>query len=195
MKIFITGTDTGVGKTFIAGLLCMRFNCAYFKPIQTGEDSDSKYIKSIFKVRTYPEVYQYSAPISPHIAAAMQNDEIDISTIHLPNEERLIIEGVGGLMVPLNKERLVIDLIKHLGIPVILVSRTEIGTINHTLLSIEALRTRGIEILGVVLNGNANPHNTESIRYYGNVRILAEIPILSAVTDCELQSILKFFNI
>ncbi|MDZ5762645.1 ATP-dependent dethiobiotin synthetase BioD [Candidatus Cyrtobacter comes] len=195
MNIFVTGTDTGVGKTFVSGLLCMRFGYTYFKPIQTGAELDSKVVQEVFDVNIYPEVYRYSAPLSPHIAAAMENDEIDINKISLPYGKGLIIEGAGGLMVPINKKHFIIDLIKHLGTPVILVSRTEIGTINHTLLSIDALRKRGIEVLGVVLNGNANKHNADSIKFYGNVRILAEIPKLDVITYRSLQSISKTFKI
>lgn len=183
MKIFITGTDTDVGKTVVSSWLCLHTNYDYFKPIQTGSrlGTDSHEVKKLTNVHIHPESFIYQEPLSPHQASLLEKKEISFNKISLPSKNNLIIEGAGGILTPLNKKKLLIDLVKKWRTPVILVARTTLGTINHTLLSIEALQSRGIAILGVILNGPANHENLQAITYYGKVPVLAWIPKLQEI--------------
>lgn len=186
-QFFVTGTDTGVGKTFISALLMMLLDASYWKPIQSGRDpyADSDFIQQFTQLPEssfFPEGYKLSEPLSPHAAARIDGITIDINTLSLPPLEsqrrHLIVEGAGGVLVPINDSMLVADLIAHYKIPAIVVTRTTLGTINHTLLTIEALRRRSIPIAGVVMNGPDNPSNRASIEKYGNVPVLFHVPHL-----------------
>jgi dethiobiotin synthetase len=191
MKIFITGTDTHVGKTLISSWIALHTGFSYFKPIQTGtrDGSDSLEVHKQSDTKIYPESYAYKEPLSPHLAAKLENDMIDIEKIVLPPSPNLIIEGAGGVLVPINDTYLMVDLIKKLGAPVILVARTTLGTINHTLLSLEALRSRNIAVLGVIMNGEKNPQNSHSIELYGRTPVLAEFTKLDSVSMNTLKSV------
>lgn len=191
MKIFITGTDTNVGKTLISSWIALHTGFSYFKPIQTGtrDGSDSFEIQKLSDTKIYPESYAYKEPLSPHLAAKLENDMIDIEKIVLPPSRNLIVEGAGGVLVPINDTYLMVDLIKKLGAPVILVARTTLGTINHTLLSLEALRSRNITVLGVIMNGEQNTQNSNSIELYGRTSVLAELPKLESVSMNTLKSV------
>ncbi|WP_339048758.1 dethiobiotin synthase [Candidatus Mesenet endosymbiont of Phosphuga atrata] len=189
MQIFITGTDTSVGKTLISSWICLHTGYSYFKPIQTGADKDSDVVSKLANSNIYEESYIYKNPLSPHLAASLENSSIDISRINLPKERNLIVEGAGGILVPINKIMFMVDLIKKLNIPVILVARSTLGTINHTLLSLEALRTRGISILGVILNGSHNQDNIKAIEFYGKVEVLASVPKLQEVSKKSLMQL------
>jgi dethiobiotin synthetase len=191
MKIFITGSDTNVGKTLISSWIALHTGFSYFKPIQTGtsEGSDSLEVHKLSKTKIHPENYIYKKPLSPHLAAKLENDMIDIEKIILPSSCNLIIEGAGGVLVPINDTYLMVDLIKKLGAPVILVARTTLGAINHTLLSLEALRSRNIAVLGVIMNGEQNPQNSNSIELYGRTSVLAEFPKLDSVSMNTLKRV------
>lgn len=191
MQVFITGTDTNIGKTLISSWLCLHTGYEYFKPIQTGgyEHTDSRTISHITDNKIHKEVYLYQEPLSPHLAAMLENEEIDISKIKLPKTKDLIVEGAGGLLVPINRNYLMIDLIKLFSIPVILVASSELGTINHTLLSLEALRSRDIEILGCIVSGKLNQYNCDAIEYYGATKILIQFPYLSEINKEILSKI------
>ncbi len=191
MKIFITGTDTNVGKTLISSWIALHTGFSYFKPIQTGtrDGSDSFEVQKLSDTKIYPEVYAYKDPLSPHLAARIENNTIDIEKILLPEEKNLIIEGTGGVLVPINDTYLMIDLIKKLGVPVVLVARTTLGTINHTLLSLEALRTRNIPVLGVIMNGKQNLRNSNAIEVYGRTSVLADFPKLETTSMNTLRSV------
>jgi dethiobiotin synthetase len=191
MKIFITGTDTNVGKTLISSWIALHTGFSYFKPIQTGtrDGSDSLEVQKLSDTKIYPESYAYKEPLSPHLAAKLENDMIDIEKIILPEASNLIIEGAGGVLVPINDTYLMVDLIKKLGAPVILVARTTLGTINHTLLSLEALRSRNITILGVIMNGENNIQNSNAIEVYGRTSVLAKFPRLDSVSMNTLKGI------
>ena len=191
MRIFVSGTDTDVGKTLVCAWLCLQTGYDYFKPVQTGIEAgtDSEQISALAGVRVHAERYRYPGPFSPHWSAALQHDTIDADAIALPCADRLIVEGAGGLLVPLNDKTLMIDLIQRLQLPVILVVRSALGTINHTLLSLEALRHREIPVLGVVMNGEPNPANEAAIQHYGRVPLLAVLPRLPEVSRAGLQQI------
>jgi dethiobiotin synthetase len=190
MQVFITGTDTNIGKTLVASWLCLHTGYDYFKPIQTGscEGIDSQTVFLLSGSKIFPEAYVYHEPVSPHLAAKLENQVIDIKNIKLPNSSYLIVEGAGGVLVPINENTLMIDLIKHFNIPVMLVVSARLGTINHTLLSLEALRKRDIDILGVTMIGD-NLHACEAIEFYGKCKVLAQVPTLPEITKEHLKKL------
>ena len=180
---FVTGTDTDVGKTVVCSWLMLALDGEYWKPVQAGLDGETdeamvRRLTGLPNERFHDSVYRLKAALSPHEAARREGIAIDINRMTLPRHRRpLIVEGAGGLLVPLNGESFVADLIVKLGLPVILVARSQIGTINHTLLCLEALRARQIEIAGVVINGPANPANRDALANFGRVPIVAELPV------------------
>ena len=157
----------------------------YFKPIQTWIEygTDSLSVKPYCKGIIHKEAYCYNMPLSPHLAAHFANSEIDIDKIDIPDVENLLIEGAGGVLVPINDKFLMVDLIKKIGAPAIIVSRAGLGTINHTLLTIEALRYRDCSMAGVILNNVVDTKqcddNARAIEHYGNVPVLAQLPKLN----------------
>jgi dethiobiotin synthetase len=196
MKIFVTGTDTDVGKTLVSAWLCLHTKADYFKPIQSGSElgMDSDFVSKIAGNHIHPESYVFSQPLSPHLAAAKENKSILLNHISLPaHANNLVVEGAGGVMVPLSEQHLMLDLIEQLKLPVLLVCRSKLGTINHTLLSLQALRSRKITILGVIMNQGENDDNKRAIEYYGHTSVLMTIPQLdtSVTTACLAQKLLK----
>lgn len=180
--IFVTGTDTGIGKTVVSGLLCKSWNAGYWKPVQSGtvEGTDAAFIQDLTRLpgsHFYDSTYLLREPLSPHAAAEIDGVQIDLQQFALPHctQDTLVIEGAGGVLVPLNKSALMVDLIKQLNVPVIVVARSTLGTINHTLLTLQALRSRSISVIGVILNGPRNSGNAKAISEYGETRILAQI--------------------
>jgi len=190
---FVTGTDTDVGKTVVSAWLVAQLGANYWKPVQAGNhpETDSEIVRRLTEVaadRILPEAYVLPEPIAPHEAARRAGVSIDMQKLIPPASDRpLVVEGAGGLMVPLTDTAFVIDLADQLELPVILVARSTLGTINHTLLSIEAIRRRGIPLAGVVVN--ETPHNRAAIERYGQVEIIAEIPWLDQVTPATLSAI------
>lgn len=186
--IFVAGTGTGIGKTVVSAILTEALHADYWKPIQCGnlEDSDTHFVRSMLSnhvTKCYPEAYRLKTASSPHYAA--QAEGVEIKPTHFTAREsdiRLVIEAAGGLMVPLSKDYLVIDLIKHLEASVILVSKNYLGSINHTLLSIEALKQRGIDVLGIIFNGENYFDNQEIIQHFTQVNILGQVDIAEEVT-------------
>jgi dethiobiotin synthase len=181
MKVFISGTDTSVGKTVISAWLCHHLNASYWKPIHCGNmhNPDSSIIKKLTnfdKKYIYPEAYIFKYPVYPYLAAKLENVTVDRSKFILPKTDKhMFIEGCGGAYVPIWKDFIVMDLIKQLDVPTILVSRSTLGTINHTCLTLEAFRSRGIKVLGVVMNGPQSDENKEAIEVYGKTKVLAEL--------------------
>ena len=194
-KVFVTGTDTGVGKTLVSALLCAALDGIYWKPVQTGsrDGSDRQTVRSLARLREedeIPEVYSFPDPVSPHLAARWTGVRLRLDAFprpQVPDSKWLIVEGAGGVMVPLNDSEFMRDLIKYLGFPVVLVARTALGTINHTLLSLGALRHAGIEVRGVVLNGEDNQDNRLAIQQYGQVPILGWVPPLTRISREDLR--------
>lgn len=195
MSYFITGTDTDVGKTIVSAWLMLHSPKAlYWKPIQAGQcDRDINRVQNLTKLpqaRFVPSLYDLVEPLSPHESARRENIEIEWDKLQIPTSHSpLIVEGAGGLLVPLNRHYFLVDLIKKLQIPVILVARSGLGTINHTLMSLEIIRNRNIPIAGVILNGSLSPHNKQAIEEYGQVKILAEIPKLTRLDKDALMAI------
>ena len=199
MKIFITGTDTNVGKTVVSSWLSYHYNFHYWKPIQSGDEngvSDTDFVKKVLnekdgQIEIFNPKYSFREPLSPHLAAKMNQVSIDFSRIKtsIPNKKKLLIEGAGGIFVPLNDKFMMIDLIEILETPVIIVARSSLGTINHTILTLEALRERDIKILGVILNGEKNSENKKAIEFYGKTKVLFEFPKLSYDLTNEIQNL------
>ena len=198
---FVTGTDTDVGKTVVAAWLLAQLDGAhldacYWKPVQAGTvpETDSATVRRLSGVdgaRILPEAYVLPEAIAPHEAARRVGIAIDMARLIAPpcDDGLLVVEGAGGTMVPLNNDALVIDLAEQLWLPMILVARSTLGTINHTLLSLEAIRRRGLPLAGVVINGPETPHNRAAIERYGQVEVIAEIPWLDTVDRAALLAI------
>ena len=187
--VFVTGTDTGVGKTVACACLLQAWQADYWKPAQTGlatEPGDSETIATLAPLpanHLHPPRHAFAAPLSVEAAAALQGARVALTDFTLPSTPRpLVVEGAGGVLVPLAPDLLMIDLMAHLALPVVLVARTSLGTINHTLLSLAAIRHRGLAVAGVILMGQPSPGNRDAIARHGAVRILAEIPPLTPLT-------------
>ena len=177
---FITGIGTDVGKTIASSILVEALESDYWKPIQSGAstDNDTLKVRSLIsnkKTKFYPEAYCFKAPLSPHEAAATENVEIKINEIKLPESDSLIIEGAGGIMVPLNNRLTFLDLIKEFDIPVILVIKHYLGAINHSLLSIEVLKNNDIKIKGLIFNGTDKYGNEAIIKEKSNIPVIGKI--------------------
>ena len=183
--VFVTGTDTGVGKTLVSACLTRAWDADYWKPLQTGLADDPGDGATVLRLagcdpaRIQPPAAALRAPLSPEDAARLEDIVIDRDRLTLPMGDRpLVVEGAGGVLVPIAPGLLMIDLIERLALPVVLVARSTLGTINHTLLSLQALRERGIAVAGVILNGPLSPGNRDAIERHGAVRVLAELPPL-----------------
>jgi dethiobiotin synthetase len=195
--LFITGTDTGVGKTVLSALLVASLNRRYWKPIQTGavEGTDRESVMKLAgvpKERTHPEVFLFDLPLSPHLAAAQQGMRIDVEAIQRPGDpEAIIIEGAGGVLVPVNEQTLMVDLMRHLDARIIIATRTTLGTINHSLLTIAAIRNARLELGGVVMVGHENMDNRRSIERYGDVAVIGTIPWLDSIDAETLRRLFR----
>lgn len=194
-KYFITGIGTGIGKTLVSAILTEKLKADYWKPIQSGdlETSDSITINSLVsnsRTVIHPESYRLTQPLSPHLSARLDGIEIDLNQIHLPEtNNNLIIEGAGGLMVPLNETELIVDLIKKLGVEVILVSQNYLGSINHTLLSVNLLRQYEIPVKGIIFNGTENEETERYILQYTKIKKLGYIPGLHQIDKAHIASV------
>jgi len=186
--LFITGIGTDIGKTIVSAVLVEKLQADYWKPVQSGDldNSDTMKVKRLvsnnFSV-FHPEAYRLTQPFSPHKSAELDGLEIAIEQIIIPATNRqLIIEGAGGLMVPLNNRGdMIIDLIKKLDAEVVLVSKNYLGSINHTLLSIDVLENRGIKIKTIVFNGQADNYSEDIIKahFKGDMPSIIHIPHLA----------------
>ena len=200
-QFVICGTDTDIGKTIISSFFVRGLNSFYWKPIQSGIESetDSQAIARLAKVqksKIINEAYIFKKPVSPHWAAEIDQKVIDIKLLNLPNlNGSLIIETAGGLMVPITRNYLQIDQIKKWDIPVILVCRSGLGTLNHTLLSIEALKKRNIKILGLVINGEKHLDNPKTLTEFSGLPIIAEFPYIRKIDSKNLDILWKELNI
>ncbi len=186
--VFVTGTDTGIGKTLVSACLVRAWTAVYWKPVQTGsafEVGDTATVAALADVppdRLLTPRHRLQAPLSPQAAALLETVDITLDDFVLPTIDRpLVVEGAGGVLVPLSDDALIIDLIERLALPVVVVARTGLGTINHTLLTLMALRTRGLVVAGIVLSGAPNPGNRAALERFGAVPVLAELPRLPQV--------------
>lgn len=194
--VFVTGSDTGVGKSVAAAWMVSRLSARYWKPVQSGlaDESDSALVSRLSGAesgRVLPETWRLNAPLSPHESARLDGVEIRLTDFLPPpmGERPVVVEGAGGVLVPLNGRDKMIDLMVRLALPVVVVARTALGTINHTLLTLEALRRRDLEVVGVILSGPVNRVNREAIMGFGGVSLLAEIPWLDPLTPEALAAV------
>ena len=199
-RYFISGIGTGVGKTVMSALLCEALQADYWKPVQAGdlEDSDTLTAQRLIsnsKTHFHKEAYQLPFALSPHASAENAGIEIDISLIQIPKTNNtLVIEGAGGLMVPINYETLYIDLLSRWNVEVVLVSRHYLGSINHTLLSAELLKQRNISVKGIVFNGDENPQSESVILKHSGLEMLGRIPDTSNVDKVFIQAHASTFS-
>ncbi len=180
-RYFVTGIGTEVGKTVAAAILTEALQADYWKPVQAGglDFTDTDTVRSLVSNPVsvfHPEAYSLKMAASPHKAAAAEGREINVQGITLPEtSNNLIVEGAGGLMVPLNKRYLILDLVQQLGLEVVLVSRNYLGSINHTLLTAEVLRYRKVPVAGIIFNGEENSSTEDFIVKYTGLRRLPSI--------------------
>jgi len=199
-QFIICGTDTDVGKTLISSFFVRGLNCFYWKPIQSGiqGETDSEYVQRVSQIspkKILKEAYVFNEPVSPHWAAEIDNVKLIKSNLNLPNiEKNLLVETAGGLMVPLTRDFLQIDQIKIWNLPVILVCRSSLGTLNHTLLSIEALKKRKINILGLIINGKKHLDNPQTLKLFSGLPIIAEFPLIKNLSVNNLDFLWKDLN-
>jgi dethiobiotin synthetase len=195
LRLFVTGTDTDAGKTVFSSALAGALKARYWKPIQAGTadgtDSDTvRDLSGLAPSMIIPEGFRLSTPCSPHRAAELDGIEIDCDTFCPPDVDPLVVEGAGGLMVPVTRDVLIIDLVERWRLPVVLVARTSLGTINHSLLSLQALRSRNIPIVGIAFVGDPAPDSEAIICSLGPARRLGRLPWLR---DLDRESLAKAF--
>lgn len=192
---FVTGTDTGVGKTVVSAALVMKLRSTgavrYWKPIQTGIEQDDDtatvaWLAECSSAELWTTGVRLPRPVSPHLAARLAGVPIDLAPLEdsfnqAAQTAHLIVEGAGGVLVPVNDLQFMIDLMARLDLPAVIASRSTLGTINHTLLTIEALRTRSIAVAGVVMVGPSNADNCAAIEQYGDVPVLGEMPLFATL--------------
>jgi dethiobiotin synthase len=193
---FVTGTDTGVGKTVLSSLLVAALDACYWKPVQTGaaEGTDREAVRAwvgIAEEKLLSERYCFPPAVSPHLAAEQAGVRINLDELALPAALGwpCIVEGAGGVMAPLNEREFMLDLMRQLSLPVVVAARTALGTINHTLLTLRALRSASLTVTGVVLIGAANPDNRRAVEHYGAVPVVGHIPVLERIHRAALLDV------
>ncbi len=192
--LVICGTDTDVGKTVVSALVVQGLGATYWKPVQSGLEGggDSGRLQALLQLpaeRLLPEAYRLQTPVSPHWAAELEGITIDPAQLALPAVSGpLVVETAGGLLVPLRRDWLQIDQLAAWGLPVLLVARSGLGTLNHTLLSVQALRQRSIPLLGLVLNGPLHPDNPATLAALSQAPVLAQLPPLEPLTASGLAA-------
>ena len=207
---FISGTDTNVGKTIVSAVLTTKLEAHYFKPIQCGLNKmnlkDSEVVKSLSnKAKILNELYFLKKPLSPFVAAKQEKKKIDVNKIlqFVKNlkTKKLVIEGAGGLNVPINSNYLMSDLCQKLNTPLILVSRTKLGTINHTLMSLEVIKKKKIKLLGIIFFGKKELETMETIKFFGkkilkkNIKILGRLPVAKELSKKTIKAFTKKIEI
>ncbi len=198
-RLVVTGTDTGIGKTVLSALMTLVLDGEYWKPVQAGTepetDSDTiRQITGLAKDRIHPETYRLKTPASPDQAAAREGIRIDVQTIVPPVTKRpLIIEGAGGILVPLNEATSFLDLFDAWKFPVLIAARSTLGTLNHTLLTVQALRQRNVPIVGIVMSGHEHPENVQSLEQHGGIPVVGRIPVLETLSAETLMDAYQHF--
>ncbi len=200
--LFVTGTDTGVGKSVVSATLFHRYRGSqllrYWKPIQTGIESDND-TADVARLggcddgEIFDRGVRLARPVSPHLAARLSGYTIDTDQLvdsfrHEDRDDRWIVEGAGGVLVPINDREIMADLMVLLDLPVVVVARTALGTINHTLLTLDALRQRALTVAGVVMVGPQDADACEAIARYGHVAVLGQMPMFVPLTAAALAT-------
>ena len=197
-RYVITGTGTDIGKTVVAAGLAGLLGAAYWKPVQTGVDlpqgtapeafGDSATVAALAGVRILPPAVTFAAPLSPHRAAELEGKVIDPASLALPDADPLIVEGAGGVLVPITRDLLSADLFARWKLPVVLVAITGLGTISATLTAVEALRSRGVNLHGLAFCGDNMPDNIATIAAFSGARGLGRLPHLDPLTPDSLTT-------
>ena len=192
-QLVVCGTDTDVGKTVVSAWLVQGLKAHYWKPVQSGLDGggDRQRVQTLLNLsadRILPEAFAFQQPVSPHWAAELDGVALDPDALNRPRiDQPLVVETAGGLMVPLTRQWLQIDQLQRWQLPIVLVARSGLGTLNHTLLSLEALQRRNLPVLGLILNGPPHADNPGTLEHFGGVPVLAHLPPLSPLTAEGLQ--------
>ncbi|QEC52953.1 dethiobiotin synthetase [Anseongella ginsenosidimutans] len=195
--LFVTGIDTGIGKTIVSAMLVEKLQADYWKPIQSGDldQSDTLKVRSLVSnavSRFHPETYRLTQPFSPHKSAAIDGIEITLESFRTPQGSRpLIVEGAGGLMVPLNIKDLMIDLIRCLEAEVIVVSKNYLGSINHTLLTLEMLKAKSLPVRGLIFNGKPDTDSEKIIQRFSEVKYLGRVPEMPLLNRESIRAAAK----
>lgn len=187
--LVVTGTDTGIGKSVISAALVQALGASYWKPVQSGleEETDSAFVARMTGRQVLPEAYRLQLPASPHLSAEAEGVEITLAQLALPEGAgTLVVEGAGGVMVPLNRRELFLDLFAYWRAPVVLCAATRLGTINHSLLSLMALKDLGCPVVGVLFSGDPAPEVEDTICQFGQVPHLGRLPHLDPLTPVTL---------
>lgn len=196
--LIVTGTDTGIGKTIFAAGLTAALGARYWKPVQAGLDeaTDTEVVQALSDADVFPEAYRLTMPASPHLAAEDMGLRIDLDRLALPKTAApLVIEGAGGIMVPLTRQHVFLDLFVRWQRPVVLVSRTALGTINHTALSLMALRNAGCAVVGVAFVGAAAPDVEQTITQMCDVPHLGRLPQLPTLSRSTLAEAFQAIDV
>ena len=195
LRLVVCGTDTDVGKTVVSAWLVQGLEAMYWKPVQSGLEGggDRQRVIDLLQLpehRWIPETYAFQAAVSPHWAAELENRVLEPRRLQLPpsGTSPLVVETAGGLHVPLTRTWRQIDQLQRWNLPVVLVCRSGLGTLNHTLLSLEALASRGIPVLGLILNGPLHADNPRTLEEFGGVPVLAELPPLDPLSAATLSA-------
>jgi dethiobiotin synthetase len=201
-RLVVTGTDTGIGKTVFSAALANALGAGYWKPVQSGLDgeTDSETVGRLGGLppqRLFPEAWRLATPVSPHLSAEIDRVTIQPEILEPPETNLpLVIEGAGGVLVPLTRRHVFADLFARWRLPVILCARTTLGAISHALLSLEALRSRGVTVLGIAFIGDAQPDTERTVAEMGQVRCLGRLPRLDPLTPEALhQSFRSHFDL
>jgi len=200
-RYFITGIDTGIGKTLISAILTEKLQADYWKPIQSGDldQSDSLTVAGLLsnsKSLIYPEQYRLTQALSPHLSARLDGIDIRLDAFTLPETtNHLIVEGAGGLLVPLNDTDLILDLIKKLQLETIVVSSHYLGSINHSLLTLEVLKQHQVPVKGIIFSGAVNLESQQFILKYSGVNHIGNIPVLSSIDKNSIKAAGKNLNL
>ena len=193
MRLVVCGTDTDVGKTIVSAWLVQGLKATYWKPVQSGLEGggDRERVRLLLNLpreRLVPEVYAFTQPVSPHWASELDQQPLDPERLTLPESTgHLVVETAGGVMVPLTRSWLQIDQLTRWDLPIVLVARSGLGTLNHTLLTLEALRLRNLKVLGLILNGPPHADNPDTLEQLGGVPVLAQLPPLQQLNAQQLE--------
>ena len=189
MNYFITAIGTDSGKTLVSAILCKALQADYWKPVQAGFPRDADTVKSLVpECIIHPETYLLNTPASPHASAKIDGVEIDLEKFSLPKTNNaLIVEGAGGCLVPLNDKDFVIDIPQRLNLPIILVSNLYLGSINHTLLTINLLKQRNLTVVGIIFNGKSNPESERIILKHSDYKTIWHIKEEQEITQTKIS--------
>ncbi len=186
--VFVTGTGTGVGKTVLSAALALARGSGYWKPIQTGTESDTEEVRRLTGCEVREQGIRLPDPVAPYLAARRARMRVTVADVlaFAPTNGEWVVEGAGGVLVPINEAEMILDLMEQLALPVIVASRTTLGTINHTLLTLDAIRSRGLTVERVVMVGDKDRDNREAIETFGRVKV-DELPWMEPLTNQALR--------